>query len=219
MRKPNPNPNMQKSITMRTKWSECNMKDFFSLEKLLTSNSILPEVKVQYAIAILSDEEPETIGSLPMGTFQKLAAKLDFLKTPPAKKIAHSTIVSNGHKYNVTLDLSKLSVAQYFDFSTFMKTYQSTSELEDLCAVFAVFLIPEGHEYNDGYDIEQVRTDMKTLKVEEALAVTDFFQVLFRQYMRSMLRSLKAQLRKSNSLTPELHQKMKELEKNLKRSV
>lgn len=208
-----------KTITMRTKWSECTMKDFFSLEKLLVSDTILPEVKIQYAIAILSDEEPETIGSLPLNIFQNLASKLDFLKNTPKKTVVKDTMMSRGRKYRAFLDLPNLSVAQYFDFGSLMKVYQTTNELKDFCAVFSVFLIPEGHNYNDGYDIEVVRDDMMYLKVGEALAVSDFFQISFQQYTRSMLRYLKSQLKTNKTLTPELKIKMTELEQNLKRSV
>lgn len=207
------------TITMKSSWSECTMEDFFQLDELMSSTEILPEVKVQHAIAILSSEDPEKIGALSMAQFNDLASHLDFLKEKPKKRIAHETLKVDGNKFKTCLDLSKLTVSQYFDFSTAIDVFNKTRDLEDLCSVFSVFIIPEGHEYNDGYDMNTVQQQMKRLKVEEALAVMDFFGLLSQRYMKGMLAYFKRQMKETQMMTPEIEERLSNLERLLKHSL
>lgn len=207
------------TITMKSSWSECTMEDFFQLDELMSSPDILPEVKVQHAIAVLSGEDPEKVGSLSIAQFNDLASHLDFLKEKPKKRIAHGAIEVNGKKFKACLDLSMLSVSQYFDFSSAIGAFNKTRDLEDLCSVFSVFIIPEGHEYNDGYDMSQVQQEMKSLKVEEALAVMDFFGLLSQRYMKGMLAYFKRLMMENKTLTPDIEEKLNSLDKLLKHSL
>ena len=68
------------------------------------------------------------------------------------------------------------------DFQTFSKG--GTQKLPEL---IAVLLVPEGHKYNDGYDVAQVVRVVRDLPLPEALGLNAFF---FGQLVQSIQASL-----------------------------
>ena len=41
--------------------------------------------------------------------------------------------------------------------------------------MLSIFLIPQGHKYNDGYDMDEVMDDLLCLSIPDALGVCNFF--------------------------------------------
>ena len=52
----------------------------------------------------------------------------------------------NGQVYKVNYNIGKLNMAQYIDFQ---QTIIKKNYLENLPALLSIFIIPNGHKYND----------------------------------------------------------------------
>ena len=82
-----------------------------------------------------------------------------------------------------------MTAAQFIDY----QNYIGTEHFEDY---LSVFFIPEGHKYNDGYDIEQVKKDLLELDFPTVKSVAFFFTIFLAKLQNSFLSYLKKDLRK-----------------------
>lgn len=133
-------------------------------------------------VAKLAGKDERDILDLPIPDYTALAAKTDFLRheCPPAT--APSRLICGDFILEPTKDFTKITTAQYVDFQTFSK--KGIDALPDL---LSVLLIPEGHKYNDGYDLAQVRETVLQLPLPAALGLSGFF---FERLLASIQASL-----------------------------
>ncbi len=106
-----------------------------------------------------------------------------FLYEKPKQKKPQDQYVINGKKYNVLLNMNNMSTAQYIDFK------QLAEDCEKHMGLFlTVFMVPDGHKYNDGYNVEFVANEItQHFNVEDALSLSAFF---FRWYVKSIQQTL-----------------------------
>lgn len=195
-------------IKMINSWNEMNLDQWLKIQTIYDDENIEPEDKTKQVLAVLTNEDVSVIDKLSIQDFYILSQQLDFMKYPVEKTVAKNKVKIGDNVYNVVLDLSKVSVAQYFDFQSFMSKYNESKSLEDLISIYAIFLIPEGKNYNEDYDFEQVRNDARQLKVTLAVSINDFFFKFFQRSMKIMLRYLTRKLK----MTKEMKNQVKELE-------
>lgn len=133
-------------------------------------------------VAKLAGKDERDILDLPIPDYTALAAKTDFLRheCPPAT--APSRLICGDFVLEPTKDFTKITTAQYVDFQTFSK--KGIDALPDL---LSVLLIPEGHKYNDGYDLAQVKETVLQLPLPAALGLSGFF---FERLLASIQASL-----------------------------
>ena len=86
--------------------------------------------------------------------------------------------------------------------------------------LLAIMLVPDGHKYNDGYDVDKVKADIDAyLSVWDARAITGFFLGSFIRLVASQRRSLRKALRKARKeglQTEEAERSLKDLDETLK---
>lgn len=116
--------------------------------------------------------------------------KLDFLKKPIPREPIKKSYTLNGTKYNATFELPSISTAQFFDFRNYSKN-------NDFVGVLSCCLIPEGHEYNDGYDSDKVREDIESLPITRAQTISFFFWNQTTVLLEAILQSSTSQLKKN----------------------
>ena len=95
----------------------------------------------------------------------------------------------------------ELLTSQYVDFQAI---YQDGFEKRP-GELLSIMMVPDKHEYNDGYDKDQVIEDMYDMPVEEALGIVDFFTGRFvrsiawtRMYYKWMVRWKRLTARKKD---------------------
>lgn len=113
---------------------------------------------------------------LPLVEFKEAVKQLDFMKEEIPESIPPKNIEINGRKYFVDCLLGNISTAQYVDYINHMKT-------EDLAKMLSVFVMPEGHKYNDGYDMMQVISDINDLPIPVVNSIAFFFVRQFKKFM------------------------------------
>ena len=153
-------------------WYNVTLKQFLLLQDLF---KIEDETDKLFAISELI--LGESVTDLPLSEFSEKVKKLNFLKeaipenTPPRK------IEVNDRKYFVDCLLGNITTAQYVDYMNYAKS-------TDICKMMSVFLIPDGHKYNDGYDMEQVFNDINDLPVPIVNSTAFFFERQLNLFMR-----------------------------------
>ena len=154
-----------------------------------TLDDLSRQVKV---IALLSGKSEDEVLDMPITDYQKAAAASSFLMEPyePARRIASSYKVG-GFDLRPLKDWTKMTTAQFIDY----KTFTGKGIEECMVEIVSIFLVPEGHKYNSGYDITDVHAAVRDhLPVADVLDLTAFFFAQFSLLLKDSLTSLKRRL-------------------------
>ena len=144
------------------------------IQKLLTDGNTEDMQAVQAELlAIYADTDADVIMSYPLTKYHKLVERFyadyftDFSKTKPKIKDKYTA----GDMVLVPmLDFTQITVAQMMDFSVL-----STDPIENIEKLLAIFLIPKGKKYNDGYDLMQVQKAILKMDFNEISPLLAFF--------------------------------------------
>lgn len=148
-------------------------------------------------LSVLSDMEPDELLEMPLEDFSKLMANTKFLYKEIERKgykELKNKIEISGETYQVVKNARDLCAGQYIDY----KAYVSRENfLEMLPYILTVFLIPEGHKYNNGYDIVELANKFdKEVDILTALSISDFFLHQSKMSMMSSITYLKWKMKK-----------------------
>lgn len=144
-------------------------------------------------LAILNDTTYEDIVSRPLEETMRLSRELhrwidDKVIIHPVRK----QYVINGKKYDFRGYPNDITTSMYIDFHNTGRKVP-----EDMPDMLSIFMVPEGHKYNDGYDMDEVKKDMSELNVEDAMSVCDFFSSLFQVLFCRALKQARKALKKA----------------------
>ena len=92
-------------------------------------------------------------------------------------------------KYYFDCLLGNVTTAQYVDFINYSKT-------SDIVKMLSVFMIPEGHKYNDGYDMLEVFEDIQDMPIPILYSASFFFNRQFATFIKIFQRYSMKQLKK-----------------------
>ena len=143
-------------------------------------------------LSILTGEDVRMIKALPVSEFNKLAKSVKFIyeEAKPSKIRSEYTI--NDHRYICKAELAGVSTGQYIDYQTYAKMTPRPS----LETFISLWLIPKGHMYNDGYDMEEVKKDILDMPVVDALGIQVFIVKQLVTLILITVDSLKSNLKK-----------------------
>lgn len=108
--------------------------------------------------------------NIPYGEFSNYLQQITKLPDIQNNEKPKAKYTLNGTEYWMTLDYGNITTAQYIDFQNYTKN-------DDLLGIVSTCLIPEGHSYNDGYDMK----DLEELSIHDGMSITAFFFRLLRQ--------------------------------------
>lgn len=178
-------------------WYDITLKQFNDLVALGDNAKIGDLLKIVYDI---------DLKDIPITDISKY--KLDFLKKPIPRESIQKSYTLNGTKYIANFELPSISTAQFFDFRNY-------TEQNDYIGVLSCCLIPEGKEYNEGYDSDKVRTDIESLPITQAQTISFFFWNQTAVLLEAILQSSTSQLKENPEMkeNKELQSLLKKLEK------
>ena len=139
--------------------------------------------------AIMEAVFGEDVLDLPLKDFNEKCKELQFLQKEIPNDLHVKDIKVNGREYYFDGLLGKITTAQYIDFQNYQKN-------NDEQKVFSVFIIPNGHKYNDGYDMEQVFNDILDIPVPVLFSASFFFSRQFELFIRIFRRYSIKQMKK-----------------------
>lgn len=176
-------------------------KNYFSFEqKIMTWNDITYRQLLDIREAANIEDENERVYAimeaifgedvldLPLKEFNEKCKELQFLQKQIPNDLHIKNIKVNGREYYFDGLLGKITTAQYIDFQNYQKN-------EDEQKTFSVFIIPKGHKYNDGYDMDQVFNDILDVPVPILFSASFFFirqfELFIRIFRRYSIKSMK----------------------------
>lgn len=139
-------------------WTDISVKQYLELSERGKELTLSEGLRIVYGVEL---------DNLPVSEVSRYS--LAFLKEEPQREPIRKTYKLNGHKYVACFDTTKLTTAQFTDF-------QNYSRSNDFVGCISVCMIPKGREYNDGYSIEQVRCDVESMRITQALTIAFFFK-------------------------------------------
>lgn len=173
---------------MITKWSELPMGKFKEIQKIDESDELQAALKIN---AILNDMTVEELLESPIADVTKMSKARAFLERRPVMRITRKTYDLGGTVYVFDASPLKISTGQWIDFV-------NLPDKNDITSALAIFLIPSGHTYNKGYDIQDVKFDIdKYLSAEEGLSMANFFTTLLGLLYRRAIRKAKREIKRA----------------------
>ena len=161
----------------KTEWNDLSVRDLLEIKSISELQLATEDEKNLKVAALLAGISYEDIIQVPLSEVKAYMDNAEFLlQEPKPRKVKHSYIV-NGRKYRLLRNEMDMLTSQYVDFQAVYKDGFDKRPAE----LLSIMMVPEGHEYNDGYDKERVIEDMYDMHVEEALGIVDFFT---RRFMR-----------------------------------
>lgn len=137
---------------------------------------------VEQALRVLYGVE---LRELPVGEIGRYS--LEFLKKDVPKERVRDRYKLGGQWYTGCFDLTKVTAAQFFDFRNYAKK-------DDFVGVLSCCLVPEGKEYNEGYDMEAVKSAIREMPITQAQTIGFFFKNQLVILLRCILSSSKQTL-------------------------
>lgn len=176
------------------------------IQKLLKDNNVedMQEVQAEW-LAIYADTDLDTIMNYPLTKYHKLLERFyadyftDFSKAEPAIKDKYTA----GDMVLVPmLDFTQITVAQMMDFSVL-----STDPVENIEKLLAIFLIPKGKKYNDGYDLLEVQKAILKMSFNELSPLLAFFLKWFNGCRNHIQISCLEEVRKQTKLIQKIQKR------------
>lgn len=145
-----------------------------------TINSELSEeLKIKSFVDILFGVN---INDVPYTKIPEYISQLQFLSNKIPVEDVKKTYIINGHKYKMTHNVNKLTAGQYLDYMNYLKAPHI-----EYNKLLSTLLIPEGHKYLDGYEIEEVHEDLMHINVVDLNSISNF---LMRQSLKCIKNSV-----------------------------
>ena len=178
------------------------------IQRLLRDNNVEDMQAVQAELlAIYADTDTDTIMSYPLTKYHKLLEKFyndyftDFSHAEPKIKDKYTA----GDMVLVPmLDFTQITVAQMMDFSVL-----STDPVENIEKLLAIFLLPKGKKYNDGYDLLQVQKAILGMDFNEISPLLAFFLKWFTGCRNHIQISCLEEVRKQTKLIQKIQKKQR----------
>ena len=172
---------------MITKWSELPMGKFLEIQAIDDTDELQIALKIN---AILNDMTVDELLASPLADVTKMSKAREFLAKRPLTRITRKRYRLGETVYTFDADPFKVLTSQFIDFESL--------DRKDVVGALAIFLIPEGHKYNDGYDLEKVKADIRQhLSAEDGLSITSFFTILLGLLYRRAIRKARRALKKA----------------------
>lgn len=145
--------------------NEINEREDTEYNKLLDITAVVNNVDVE---------------DITISNFKQYAENIKFI----TEDIPIVEIKDEYGNYTLQKELSQMSMQQYMDFTNYAKA-------NDYAGVLSVFLIPIGKEYNKGYDIDDVRKYIYSMRCTDVLSIYSFFLMQSTVSMECLKESLR----------------------------
>lgn len=178
--------------------------------KLLEATKKPAEDGMPEILAALCGVPVEKIEALPLDKYAALVAETDWLQhDPELVPVRRRYFAGDGLMLTLFKDRNGVTFGQYTDLQSILQAPDIDDRLLD---VLCIALVPEGHAYADGYDMDAVREGVaKYVTMCDALAIRGFFvkrlNRLTRRFLTCSAVTALRGMRKAK--TPEVRSKFK----------
>lgn len=178
-------------------WDNISLKTFCEIQAIITDDTLDNEEQIVLLLQLLYGID---ILHEPISTTKQLISNVyELLSTEMKEQILLDTYTINGTEYKFIKDLSKISTLQYLDCTGYL---QEDNTIFNYNKLLSVFLIPVGHEYNDGYDMDKVQSDIDNyLPITSVITMSTFFLKFWKRYIKLSQKYLMWEILKMKKIT------------------
>lgn len=161
--------------TNKKSWRDISINEYYEIKDIIDDSTLKDYEKEVSILSLLTNKSEDEIWNMNVNNFKKLKSEniwiynFNFDKGKSFKKIE-----IKGNKYNIDININNMTVAQYVDFQTYWLQRDNMKNI--IGNLLAIFIIPKGKKYNEGYDINQVVNDiMNNIDIMTAEEILFFF--------------------------------------------
>lgn len=203
--------------SVKRSWRDVSINEFYEIKDISEDETMTDYEKEVALMAYINNMTEEDIWKMNINSFKKLQSEKKWMQefNFDTKK-TFKKITINNNKYTVDVNLQHFSVAQYIDFQTY---WPMRDNMRDIIGnILAIFIIPKGHSYNEGYDIAEVVNDIKSsIDIMTANEIIFFFLSSYQTLMKVSVSYLKwmtkRKFKKDKLKTKQLEEQIQNLEK------
>ena len=157
---------------MKKSWRDVTIDEYFNLVDRLSDEGLTEYEREVILVSFVMGVAEDKVWDMTIGEFKANQLNTVFMKEFNVERDCNfKTISIDGEKYDVCTDLHNFTVAQYIDFQTFYAQRKDNANI--LASLLACFIIPRGHGYAEGYDVNDLKlkiiNDLDILTAEELL--------------------------------------------------
>ena len=169
---------------MKKNWNEITLNDYKRIVEI-SEREFDSELEKQIGyLSVIMDVDEDELWNKEVLELGKLLDNIKWLeKDFTFNKTPFKSLKINGEKYDVKVDITKFSVAQYADFQIY---WEKRNNPDYMGKLMTLFIIPSGKKYNDGYDVLQL-ADV----IENNLSICDYNSICF-FFLQDLMLLLKA---------------------------
>lgn len=152
-------------------WTNLSLNKYNQIKDVFLDAEYTDEDRLLAQVQIIFEKDPL---KLSMKELHKYIGELKFFSEKVPKMKLKDSYNLGGNVYILKKNLKDFTVAQWIDFQNFIKEGTDT---DNYANILSIFFFPKGEEeYAEGYDVEQVRSDINNyLSVADALSISSFF--------------------------------------------
>lgn len=183
-------------------WKDIKLKEYKKIVEILNRELDSDLEKDISILAVLLNVPEDSLYDMNIMELQRLLGQMSWIKEEKyvyknkIKKM--NKLVIDGKEYVVNPDINKFTVSQYLDFQNFWDNRN-----ERMGNLLAVFIIPKGCKYNEGYDVIKLAD-----RLEEVFTLDDWNDVCF-FFLKNYYSSIKVSLISSEWMMKTLIRKTK----------
>ena len=168
---------------MKKSWRDVTIDEYFNLVDRLSDEGLTEYEREVILVSFVMGVTEDKVWDMTIGEFKANQLNTAFMKEfNVARDCNFKTISLAGEKYDVCTDLHNFTVAQYIDFQTFYAQRKDNANI--LASLLACFIIPRGHGYAEGYDVNDLK--MKIINGLDILTAEELLFFFLKRYLLSM---------------------------------
>lgn len=168
---------------MKKSWRDVTIYEYFNLVDRLSDEGLTEYEREIILVSFVMGVAEGKVWDMTIGEFKANQLNTAFMKEfNVARDCNFKTISIDGEKYDVCTDLHNFTVAQYIDFQTFYAQRKDNANI--LASLLACFIIPRGHGYAEGYDVNDLK--LKIINGLDILTAEELLFFFLKRYLLSM---------------------------------
>lgn len=164
-------------------WDKINGDTYWEICDILNDPDDSDMDKSAKLCCVIEGMDLDDFYNLPVNEATKKINQLSFLNSFSLIKHYHPNYIQLGEYKCKVIQGSELNVASFIDYQNFI----SQPFRDNYYKILSVFLIPEGHTYNTGYDIVEIQNLIREMTWREVQSLLGFIMI---RYVKLLLRSL-----------------------------
>lgn len=195
-------------------WDNISIEKYYQIYDILNDEDDDDITKNVKLVATIMEKDEQEVWDMDLTEVGEYIGRLQFLNKFEIPKHPNLKIQLPNYTLVVLKDLSKINIGQYVDYQNFA----SRPLRESMEKILSIFLIPEGHSYNTGYDILDLQREMReNLSFRAAEGLLSFFLDRYSKLLFRSVISCRRMIRKTRN--PEEKEEMRKKEKILEEKI